>query len=157
MTSPILSTAMRLVLPITLLFGAYMALKGHNEPGGGFIGGLIIAVALALLRMTFGPEALRAMLRVHPRVLVFTGLAVAVATAVAPMLVGLPLLTSDVRTIHLFFGDELHFASAGIFDIGVLLVVVGVSLGIITRFSEELERTGDAPRDETPQETGGDT
>ena len=148
MTSPILTTAMRLVLPITLLFGAYMAIKGHNEPGGGFIGGLIIAVALAMFRMTRGGDALRAMVRVHPRVLVFVGLAIALATAVAPMLLGLPLLTSDVRVVHLPFGDELHFASAAIFDIGVLLVVVGVSLGIITRFSEELERQGEASRDE---------
>ena len=139
MTSIILQTAMRLLLPLTLLFGAYMTLKGHNEPGGGFIGGLVIAVALLLYRMSNGGDALRRLLRLHPRVLVFCGLTLALITAAVPLLLGRPLLQSLVTPIDLGIG-EAHFASAMFFDIGVLLVVVGVSVGIITRFSEELER-----------------
>ena len=140
MSSLILRTAMRLIVPLALLFAAYMALKGHNEPGGGFIGGLIAAVGLALFRMANGAEPMQQLLPVHPRMLVFTGLALALATAVAPLLIGKPLLTSKVANVHLPFGETIHFASAMFFDLGVLLVVIGVSVGMIVRLSEELER-----------------
>lgn len=139
MTSLILKTAMRLILPLTLLFAAYLALKGHNEPGGGFIGGLCAAVGLALYRMSNGPEALSKVLPIHPRILIFVGLATALLTALTPLFLGRPLLTSYVDTIYLPFGEQYHFASAMFFDLGVLLVVIGVSVGIITRFSEEAE------------------
>ena len=138
MSSVILRTAMRLILPLMLLFAAYMAIKGHNEPGGGFIGGLVAAVALALYRMSDGREALRRLVPMHPRVLIYTGLIIALATAFLPLLVAEPLLTSLNFDVHLGFGQSFHFASAVFFDAGVLLVVVGVSVGMITRFSEEL-------------------
>ena len=138
MTSLILRTAMRLILPLTLLFAAYMAIKGHNEPGGGFIGGLVAAVALALYRMSNGAEALQRLVPMHPRVLIYSGLTIAVITAMVPLLLGKPLLTSYNADVHLGFGQSFHFASAVFFDTGVLLVVIGVSVGMITRFSEEL-------------------
>jgi multicomponent Na+:H+ antiporter subunit B len=139
MSSLILRTGMRLLLPLILLFGAFMALKGHNAPGGGFIGGLIIAVALAMYRMAYGAEALHTAVPVHPRILVFTGLALAGATALTPLAFGEPLLRSLIQQWHWTEGFEPHFVSAVFFDIGVLLVVVGSSIGIVVRFSEELE------------------
>jgi multisubunit Na+/H+ antiporter MnhB subunit len=138
-TSPILQTAMRLILPLSLLFAAYSLMKGHNAPGGGFIAGLIAAVAFCTFRMSDGPEALIRALPWHPRVLVFLGLSIALATAFIPLLFGEPFFRSLVTTIHLPFGQELHFASAAVFDIGVFLVVVGVAVGMIQRLSEELE------------------
>jgi len=138
-TSPILRTAMRLILPLSLLFAAYSLLKGHNAPGGGFIAGLIAAVALCTYRMSNGPEALLRALPCHPRVILFVGLGIALATAFAPILVGEPFFRSLVTYIHLPFGEKIHFASAAVFDIGVFLVVVGVSVGMIQRLSEELE------------------
>ena len=138
MSSLILRTAMRLILPLTLLFGAFMALKGHNEPGGGFIGGLVIAVGLAMYRMSHGAAALEKLVPVHPRWLIFTGLAVATATAATPLLMGEPVLRSFVEHLHLPVLGDFHFASAVFFDLGVLLVVVGSSMGIVTRFGEEL-------------------
>ena len=77
MTSLILKTAMRLIVPLTMLFAAYMALKGHNEPGGGFIGGLVAAVSIALYRMTYGVKLFDKLIPFHPRILVFVGLAMA--------------------------------------------------------------------------------
>lgn len=139
MSSLILRTATRLIVPLTLLFAAFMALKGHNAPGGGFIGGLIAAVALALQRMANGPEALRNMVPEHPRSLIFFGLALALLTAVIPLVGGLPLLTSAIVDVHLPTGEAIHVASAMFFDLGVLFVVVGVSIGMIIRLSEELE------------------
>lgn len=139
-TSTILQTAMRLILPLALLFACYAALKGHNEPGGGFIGGLIAAVALCMFRMSHGPDALLRLVPVHPRWLVFAGLALALGTAVAPLLFGLPLLRSAVGEVHLPGDQVIPYASAMIFDLGVLLVVVGVAVGMIMRLSEELEK-----------------
>ncbi|MFW5682171.1 MAG: MnhB domain-containing protein [Phycisphaeraceae bacterium] len=141
MSSPILRTVMRLIVPLTLLFAGYMAIKGHNEPGGGFIGGLVAAIVLVLYFLTFGAEALARMIPLHPRVLLFVGLALALGTAIFPMFLGLPLLTTYVNHhVPLVGGAEVEFASALIFDIGVFLVVVGVSVGIITRISQEVGR-----------------
>jgi len=138
-TSTILQTATRLIGPLALLYACYMALKGHNEPGGGFIGGLIAAVGLIVVRIAHGPQALVRLIPVHPRWIVSSGLGLALITAVFPLLTGNGLLRSTVGTIHFPGGNEIHYASAMLFDAGVLLVVVGVSVGMIMRLSEELE------------------
>lgn len=140
MSSLILRTAMRLIFPLALLFAAYMALKGHDEPGGGFIGGLIGAVALALYRMAEGAEAMRNLVPVHPRLIVVSGMGIALLTVLAPMFFGEPALRTYNRYIELPGGDQAHFSSALFFDVGVLLVVVGVSIGMIIRLSEEVEQ-----------------
>lgn len=140
MSSLILRTAMRLIVPLSLLFATYMALKGHNHPGGGFIGGLIAAVALVLHRMAQGPEGLRQLVPIHPRDLIVVGLALAVCTTLVPLLFGYPALRSVVDWHVPGLAEPLHFPSALFFDLGVLLVVVGVSVGMIVRLSEELER-----------------
>ena len=140
MSSLILRTAMRLIFPLALLFSAYMAIKGHDEPGGGFIGGLIAAVALALYRMTEGPQAMRNLIPVHPRMIVVAGMAIALLTVLAPMLWGEPALRSYNEYIFLPGGERIHFSSALFFDVGVLLVVIGVSIGMIIRLSEEVEQ-----------------
>lgn len=140
MSSILLRTAVKLIFPLVLIFAAYTALKGHNEPGGGFIGGLMAAVAFLLFRMANGRGALLALMPFHPRVLVSIGLALAYATAVVPLGFGKPLLTSLViDELYIGFGQTIHFASAVFFDTGVLLVVVGVSVGMIQRLNEELD------------------
>ncbi len=139
-TSLILQTAMRLLLPLTLTFALVMALQGHNLPGGGFIAGLIASAAICSYRMANGRESVMRLIPVHPRKLLVIGLTLALLTGVAPLLLGRPFLTSTVRPIHVpVLNEEMHFASAMIFDIGVLFVVVGVTVGMITRLSEELE------------------
>lgn len=136
-SSIILQTAVRLLLPLTVLFAIYAAFKGHNAPGGGFIAGLIIAVGLCAYRMAFGVQAFRRLVPVHPRWLVVSGLSLAMVVAVVPLFVGKPLLRSASATLSLG-GGELHLVSATAFDIGVLVVVVGVAVGMITRIGEEL-------------------
>ncbi len=138
-TSPILKCAMRLIFPLSLLVAAYVVLKGHNAPGGGFIGGLMAAVAFCTYRMSNGAEALMRAMPWHPRILVFLGLSIALITSFIPLLYGNAFLHSLNTNVHLPFGGEIHFASAAVFDFGVLLVVVGVSVGMIQRLSEELE------------------
>ncbi|MED5600129.1 MAG: MnhB domain-containing protein [Actinomycetota bacterium] len=136
--SLILRTAVRLVFPLTLLFAVYAALKGHDGPGGGFIAGLVAAVGLCTYRMAFGQRAFFRLFPTHPRRLVFAGLSVAAGVALLPLLMGEPLLRSGSTTLH-FGGGGLHLVSGTAFDLGVLLVVVGVAVGMITRLGEELD------------------
>lgn len=138
-TSVILQTSMRLILPLSLLFTAYMAIKGHNEAGGGFIAGLIASAAFMTYRISMGADALFKIIPVHPRVLIVIGLSLALLTSVVPLLLGEPLLTSTTFHWPLPGGEEGHLPSAAIFDLGVMFVVIGVTVGMITRLTEELE------------------
>lgn len=140
MSSILVRTAIKLIFPLVLIFAAYTALKGHNEPGGGFIGGLMAAVAFLLFRMANGRDALVKLMPFHPRNLVSLGLGIALATAIAPLLLGKPMLTSlVVDELSIGMGQTIHFASAVFFDTGVLMVVVGVSVGMIQRLNEEID------------------
>ena len=138
MSSVILRTAVRFILPLTFLYAAYVALKGHNGPGGGFIAGLIASVGLCTYRMSYGDRAFHRLLPIHPRWLVFVGLGLTAGVAALPLLFGQPLLRSASTTLHLG-GADIHLVSATAFDLGVLLVVVGVAVGMISRLGEELD------------------
>ncbi len=145
MTSLLFQTAARLILPLSLVFAAYMMLKGHNAPGGGFIGGLIAAVSLIVFSMACGRDALMALIPVHPRTLMAAGLLLAAGTGLLPLLFGNPMLTSTViDEFPLGWGQSIHFVSVFFFDSGVVLVVIGVSIGMIQRLGEELVG-GDEP------------
>ena len=138
MSSVILRTAVRFILPLTFLYAAYAALKGHNGPGGGFIAGLIASVGLCTYRMSYGDRAFHRLLPIHPRWLMFVGLGLAAGVAALPLLFGQPLLRSASTTLHLG-GADVHLVSTTAFDLGVLLVVVGVAVGMISRLGEELD------------------
>jgi len=129
---------MGLIFPLTLVFAMYMALKGHNEPGGGFIGGLIAAVALVMVRMSHGRAVMQRLMPFHPRVLIALGLAIAAVTGFVPLLFDLPLLTSRAPYLHIL-GEDVHLPTAIFFDAGVFLVVVGVSSCMIIRLGEEVD------------------
>lgn len=143
MTSIILRTANGIIFPLTLLFALYMALKGHNYPGGGFIGGLIAAVAFMLFRMSHGRVAMARLMSMHPRIIVCVGLALATLTGVVPLLFGQPMLRSVAPYVDLGVGDPVHMPSALLFDLGVFLVVISVSVGMIVRLGEEIEEVDD--------------
>ncbi len=145
--SILLHTAMRLVLPLALVFAAYIFFKGHNQPGGGFIAGLIASVGLAVYRMTEGFDALKRIVPIRPGHLAATGLSLALGTGLlVPMLLMLTGAVDDaafLRSWHgyipLFGGAEYHLTTVMFFDLGVFLCVVGASMGIINRLEEELE------------------
>ncbi|MEM9346981.1 MAG: MnhB domain-containing protein [Planctomycetota bacterium] len=139
MSSSILRTANGIIFPLTLLFALYMALKGHNFPGGGFIGGLVTAVALVLYRMSHGIDAMMRLMPIHPRVVVAVGLAIAGFTGIVPLFFGEPMLRTVAPYVNFGFGEDVHLPSALAFDVGVLLVVVGVAVGMIVRLGEEVE------------------
>jgi len=127
-----LREAARVVLPLALVVSVYLFWRGHNLPGGGFIAGLVTAVALLLQYMAMGQAAAEAALhagggRRYTR-WIAAGLAIAAATGAAPMLIGHPFLTSAFgHPVVPLFG-ELALASAALFDLGVYITVVGATL-----------------------------
>jgi multicomponent Na+:H+ antiporter subunit B len=134
MTSVILRTISRFLLVLLTLFSLFILLRGHNEPGGGFIGGLLVAGAFALYALAHGASASRTLLRVSPRTILAVGLALALFSGLVPMLAGHAPLA----------GLWLPFPIPGVgkvgtvllFDVGVYLVVLGASLAILYPLAE---------------------
>ncbi len=124
MNSLILKTAMPLVVSLTLVFSVFVLFRGHNEPGGGFIGGLIAASAIALYAITEGPAAARRALRVHPLALAGAGLVIAGLSGLPSLFFEQPFLTGKWY-IPEMDPDMKFIATPVVFDIGVWLVVVG--------------------------------
>ena len=137
MISLILTTVTRLVFFVVLLFSVYLLLRGHNNPGGGFIAGVMTALAILLLSIASDLRQVRRVLQVDPRLLTGVGLLVALTTGVMPMLFGYPFLTSTFGHLHAPWLGEVELASAFFFDLGVYGVVVGGTLLMIMTLAEE--------------------
>lgn len=138
-----------------LAIGFHFFLRGHNAPGGGFIAGLIVAVAALLARMA---RNLR-LLRFRSDRLVPAGLLVALATGAVPMLLGRPFLTSAHGELVGPGGGHVEWASAAVFDLGVFLVVVGTTITIIDLLAEpgglaRLREPGEVPDEPGVGEVG---
>jgi multisubunit Na+/H+ antiporter MnhB subunit len=148
MTSLILRTASRLIIPLVLLLSIFIYFKGHQSPGGGFVAGLVASVGLVIHRMAEGPGAaasLRKFLPCSERVMIAIGLLLALATGSAALLFGLPFFTSNNGFIPLP-GDAhgFHWATVMVFDLGVFFVVTGVVLGMINAISDDPTKGGAA-------------
>lgn len=137
MTSLILQTASRLLQPLMLFASVFLLLRGHNDPGGGFVGGLVAAAAFGLHSMAFGVGAAKAMLRVDPRALISSGSALALLTALAPLALGKPFFTSLWLSLRLPGVGVVEVGSPLVFDLGVYLVVAGTTLLVLFALEEE--------------------
>jgi multicomponent Na+:H+ antiporter subunit B len=135
MPSIILSTATRYLLPLLLLFSIFILFRGHNEPGGGFIGGLVAAAAYSLYAIAYGVENARQSLVIAPRNLMGFGLLTALGSGLVALVVGKPFMTG------LWANWELPLIGKPgtplFFDVGVYLVVIGVTLTIVFTLHEE--------------------
>jgi multicomponent Na+:H+ antiporter subunit B len=136
-TSLIVQTAARLLTPLMLLFSVFVLLRGHNHPGGGFAGGLMAASAFALHAVAFSVPAVRQKLRVDPHFLIGFGLVTAAASGLLALALGLPFLTAQWMTIAIPGFGNLAIGTPLLFDVGVFLVVLGVTLLIILSLAEE--------------------
>lgn len=132
MNSLILSTAARLLVALLLLFSIFVMLRGHNEPGGGFIGGLIAATAFALYVMAEGAGAVRAVLRIDPRKVAALGLGCALAAGLIGVLAGGTFL--HAIWIALPSGK---IGTPLLFDLGVYLVVLGGIVALVLALEEQ--------------------
>ena len=129
--SPIFAAVARLTFFVLNLFALYLLLRGHNLPGGGFIAGLVTAISLVMISLALGWEETRRILPGDPLRLAYAGLALALATAAAPLAWGRPMLEQFMVHGRLPLLGELHFGSPLAFDTGVLLVVVGITCKMI--------------------------
>lgn len=137
MDSVILKIAIRFLLPLLLLASVFLFLRGHNQPGGGFVGGLLASGAIALYALTHTAASARRILRVSPRVLIGSGLLLALSSGVAPLLLGRPFLTALWTTVTTDGLGELHIGTPLLFDLGVYCVVTGVTLAFVFSLLEE--------------------
>lgn len=135
MHSLILSTATRLLLPLLLLFSLFLLVRGHNQAGGGFVGGLVAAAAFALVALAQGVDEGKRALGLEPRLLVAWGLCLALLAGSFSLLAGLPFMTG--------LWSEAAVPSIGelgtplLFDTGVYLVVTGMVLLVVFSLMEE--------------------
>ncbi|QFU01989.1 Na(+)/H(+) antiporter subunit A [Halomonas sp. THAF5a] len=137
-----LAAVARLVLPIALLVSAYIFLRGHNLPGGGFIAGLITAVAFTLQYMAGGLAWAQARMLTAFRPLIGAGLLIAVATGLGSWLVGYPFLTSAHGHVHLPLVGDFELATAMLFDLGVYATVVGATLLVLANLGKLMTVAG---------------
>jgi multicomponent K+:H+ antiporter subunit A len=127
----------RFVPAMLLAFSTVLFFAGHNAPGGGFIAGLMAAIAIVLLLLAFPKDRIPRLYRVDYLRLIPAGLFVAVGTGMASMLLGLPFLTSDFVYLDIPMLGSVGLASAMAFDFGIFVVVVGITLLIIEKFGRE--------------------
>jgi len=135
MTSSILQTAARLLMPLLLLFAVFLLLRGHNQPGGGFVGGLVVAASYVLYSIAFSVEAARRALLVRPSTLLGAGLLVALASGLPAVAAGRPFMTAMWTTIGAG-SASLAVGTPLIFDVGVFLAVIGVVSTIVFTLAE---------------------
>lgn len=136
MPSVILSTATRILMPMLLLFSAFILFRGHNLPGGGFIGGLVASATFILHSYAYGVKNTRVLLRISPRMLVGAGLLVALGSGCVALFIEKPFLTGQWGEVQMGSDEILHLGTPIFFDVGVYLVVIGAVLTIILSLAE---------------------
>lgn len=133
--SLILLTATRYLVPVLFLFAIFVLVRGHNEPGGGFVGGLVAASAFALYAIAHNSREARRLLRLPTTTLIGAGLLIALGSGLVGVLNGEPFLTGIWSGVRLPVLGKL--GTPLLFDIGVFLTVLGVALQIILGLMEE--------------------
>ncbi|EJW11803.1 Na(+) H(+) antiporter subunit A / Na(+) H(+) antiporter subunit B [Rhodovulum sp. PH10] len=146
----VLVIATRVLLPLALAVGAYIFLRGHNEPGGGFIAGLVVAIAIIMQAMASGYAWAASRFRVDAHALLGAGVLAAGVTGLGAVLLGRPFLTSWHGHFHLPLIGDVELASAMAFDAGVFLAVVGTVLLSLAQISRVEARAEHRPVPEGP-------
>jgi multicomponent Na+:H+ antiporter subunit B len=139
--SLILRTSARFLQVLLLVFSVFMLLRGHNEPGGGFIGGLLAAGGFGLYMLAYDVERAAKLLRVNPLTLIAAGLLIAVAGGSAALFTGKSFL-QGLWYPHPIPGIG-KVSTVLVFDVGVYLVVLGTALLILFTLAEKVERAED--------------
>jgi multicomponent K+:H+ antiporter subunit A len=127
----------RLTLPIAVVVALHLFLRGHNLPGGGFVAGLTLTIALIAQYMVGGTQWVEDRLNLHPPTWIAAGLLGAALTGLGSLALGYPLLTTHTAHVTLPVLGELHLPSATFFDLGVFLVVLGSSMLLLTALAHQ--------------------
>ncbi len=137
MNGKILQLSTKYLAPLLFVFSALLLFRGHNLPGGGFIGGLMAAVAFSLLLITYGSEKTKTMLRFDPRSLIGFGLLMSLASALYPAWAGKTFFKGLWTTIDLPSGMKVSLGTPLLFDLGIYMVVLGTLMIILLSLLEE--------------------
>ena len=137
MNSIILRTATRFMLPLLILFSVIVLLRGHNLPGGGFVGGLLATSAFVLYAMAFGVPALQRLLRLPLTTYIAVGLGMALVSGIPGLIEGGPFLYGMWGSFTLAGIGEIKIGTPLLFDIGVYFTVLGVCLMMLLTLAEE--------------------
>ncbi|MBK5438623.1 monovalent cation/H+ antiporter subunit A [Pseudomonas sp. TH32] len=130
----------RLLLPIALVVSFYLFMRGHNQPGGGFVAGLVMSVAFILQYMVAGTQWVEAQMSLRPMRWMGFGLLSATLTGLGALLAGYPFLTTHTWHFSLPVLGDIHVASALFFDVGVYAMVVGSTLLMLTALGHQSVR-----------------
>jgi len=150
----------RLLLCVAGLVSLFFLLRGHNAPGGGFVGGLVLATAVLVQYMMGGTLWVEARTNIHPPYWIAIGLLAAGASGMAPWLVEDTFLTSKSASFSLPFIGDVHIATTLLFDTGVYMLVAGSAVLMLIALAHQSLRSGprvslvhkDEAKDEPPQE-----
>lgn len=129
-------TASRL-LPVTIILSLLVFYRGHNEPGGGFIGGLMASAGFIFYAMAFDTQLAQEKLRISPLTLVVAGLSTAVISTLPALFAGNPFFTGEWISLQIPLAGTLKLGTPLLFDLGVYLTVWGIMLMIIFNIMEE--------------------
>lgn len=159
--------ATRVMMPLAIMVGVYIFLRGHNQPGGGFIAGLVVAIAVLMQYMASGFAWAQERQRMPYHSMIGYGVLIAAVTGLCAWFAGRPFLTSTYGYVHLPPIEEFELASAAAFDLGVFLTVVGAVMLALFSLSGLARRTGeevnlgpmdyDPSKEEEEDETGDAT
>ncbi len=135
MKSTILQTAANYLMPLLLIFSFFLLFRGHNEPGGGFVGGLVAATAYVLYAIAYGIDKAKKILRSEPVNLIWAGLLIALISGLIAVSQG------EIFMTGLWMEDKIpvigKLGTPFLFDVGVYLLVLGITLKIIFVLAEE--------------------
>ncbi|MCX7558756.1 monovalent cation/H+ antiporter subunit A [Sulfitobacter sp. F26204] len=150
----------RVLMPVVMLVGFYVFMRGHNEPGGGFIAGLIVSIGVVMQYMASGFSWATTRLRYPYHGVIGAGVLIAGLTGIGSWFVGKPFLTSDFAYVRIPPFEKFELATAALFDLGVFLAVVGAVMLSLESFSRLARRTdmqdSEHPMDIDPSRKGYD-
>lgn len=133
----ILRTVVQVVILIILTFGVYLFFSGHNAPGGGFIGGLVLGSAIVLLLVTFDIETVQRKMPFDFKIVAALGVFIATATAIGSFFFDAPFLSQTDGYFTFPLIGEKHLTTVTLFEAGVALTVVGTLVTIFLSISED--------------------
>jgi multicomponent K+:H+ antiporter subunit A len=147
------AVAARLLLPLASMIGIYIFLRGHNLPGGGFIAGLVFAIAMLMQYMASGYDWSSERRRLDEHLMIAAGVLIATLTGLGALAFGAPLFTSWFDYFALPLVGEFELTSAMAFDIGVALTVVGAVMLALKELSHLAQRAAkDEAHDDAPMD-----
>jgi multisubunit Na+/H+ antiporter MnhB subunit len=139
----VLALAAQVIFYPVLVGAVYLLFVGHNQPGGGFVGGLVVGTAITLRYLNGGLAEVRGLTRVKPWTILGAGLLVAVGTAIGSLVAGGEALESTLIDVDVVVIGHVKTTTALFFDIGVFLLVVGLVLMMFEAFADD---SRDVPR-----------